>query len=354
MPRSQQNLFILSRRPNQRQLIRSPPLESLSKPAAPTALQSPAHTRKPAPPSVCTNPSFTAALSSSYCREDPIKICPVARGCRLNATESARHRMRTLQIPKLPPPGAAKNPGYRSVITRCPFRFLITISAPTQEPSIRSIHHKPRRNSSPVLQQNPHSHPPTPPDSPNAAHPEPQHPEAENCAAAGGINHCIVHHSQSPRQPPPQLWLRLRQRIPIQNLARQPSRTIHRLLPQHLLHLVPHPPQPTASPSVETPPPPAAPSATHSTSQATTSSTQAAPASRPSLPDAPSLRQSPHRRQSRAPPPPPAALLCPKNKRKPHRQSLHPPPPHRSSRSSNAPSERDPSPQKNNRASAVT
>ena len=30
-----------------------------------------------------------AASSTPNCRDDPIRICPVARGCALNATESA-------------------------------------------------------------------------------------------------------------------------------------------------------------------------------------------------------------------------------------------------------------------------
>ena len=68
----------------------------------------------------------TAASSFSYCREEPINICPVARGCRLNATESAVTEWALFRYPSSTT-WCRRNPGYRSVRIKCPLRLRITI-----------------------------------------------------------------------------------------------------------------------------------------------------------------------------------------------------------------------------------
>src|SRR5882757_6913106 len=73
-----------------------------------------------------TMPWWTAASSSSYCRDEPISICPVARGCRLNATESPDTEWAVFKYPNSTT-WCRRNPGYRSVIIRCPLRLRITI-----------------------------------------------------------------------------------------------------------------------------------------------------------------------------------------------------------------------------------
>src|SRR4029079_11915159 len=62
--------------------------------------------------------------STPNCREEPISICPVTRGCKLNATESASLPCADFKYPSSTNWCFAKL-GYRSVITRWPFRLLI-------------------------------------------------------------------------------------------------------------------------------------------------------------------------------------------------------------------------------------